>query len=103
MAGKKIDSTNLSDIELKQDLVFKALGEFNRRALISMIQKQPGITLTEITDHFEISRFAVMKHLNILGDAELIRREAEGKNKKLYYIHLPVKEYILPWLENLEG
>lgn len=66
------------------DAVFRALAEPTRRRLLELIQERPGITVQELVEHFPVSRFAIMKHLNVLEGAWLVRREREGMTKRLY-------------------
>jgi len=98
----KIDSTELTETQLAVDQTFRALGEFNRRAMLEIIYQQPGISQQALTEYFSISRFAVMKHLNILEAAELIRKESEGKHKLHYFAQRPLAQYVLPWIQQFK-
>lgn len=101
MAGSKFDSSQLSEAELATDAVFRALGEYHRRTMLVLIAQQPGLALSDISEQFAISRFAVMKHLNILEAAQLIRRETDGKSKRHYFIYEPIEQQVMPWLAQL--
>ena len=58
--------------EEQEDRQFKALADHNRRTIVEIVFRKPGITLQELCAEFPMSRFAVMKHINILEDAGLI-------------------------------
>jgi DNA-binding transcriptional ArsR family regulator len=79
------------------DRLFKALSENNRRSIISIVKNEPGIRITELCDYFPTSRFAVMKHVNILEDTGIILPKKEGKNKRLYLNTEPLKFILDKW------
>src|SRR5690348_1657892 len=58
------------DMEVEQ--VFKALADHHRRHLLDSLAQNDGQTLTELCAHLPMSRFGVMKHLDILEEAGLI-------------------------------
>lgn len=63
---------------------FSALGNPLCREIIEMIVQAPGLSVNDVCDQYSVSRFAIMRHLNLLEEAELLYREREGKSKKLY-------------------
>ena len=80
----QFNADKISDEALKVDRVYRAISDIKRRVMLDLIKSNPGITLSEVCDFFPISRFAVMKHLNVLEEALLIRHEREGKHKHLF-------------------
>ena len=61
------------------DPVFKALADPTRRAILDLLREGPKTT-SEIVEPFpDLSRFAVMKHLDILRNADLVTTRAEGR------------------------
>ncbi len=78
--------------------IFKALADSSRREILDIVKNKPGITINEITEHFEFSRFAVMKHIKILEDADLIVPQKEGKFKKLYLNAVPIQMISDRWI-----
>ena len=83
------------------DLHFKVLSDHNRRSIIRILKSEPGLNVQELCSRFPTSRFAVMKHLNILEDAGLLHRERVGKTKELYVQTNPLLSTIVPWIHNL--
>ena len=71
--------------ELLEDKIFRALSDMTRRRLLVLISNEPGINVSALCEEFPVSRFAVMKHLNILEAAGLIRREKKG-NHRVFWI-----------------
>lgn len=60
--------------------IWTALSDPKRRKIIALLQERPHTT-GEICAHFEVSRFAVMKHLAILEKAGLISVRREGRRR----------------------
>jgi DNA-binding transcriptional ArsR family regulator len=83
------------------DAVFRALAEPTRRRILELIHASPGISLQELVAHFPVSRFAIMKHLNVLEGAWLVRRERDGMTKRLYFDPGPL-ERVPQWVAKLE-
>src|SRR5438046_9113886 len=63
---------------MRQD-VFAALADPTRRQLVSWLAVRPA-TATELAQRLPISRQAVTKHLDVLGEARLIARERSGRD-----------------------
>ena len=63
-----------------QDTVWKALADPTRRRIIEALENGPATT-GEIVDSFapKLVRTAVMKHLDVLEGARLIRVERKGR------------------------
>jgi DNA-binding transcriptional ArsR family regulator len=63
------------------DLVWKALADPTRRNIIEELHEGKKTT-AELCERFPaLSRFAVMKHLNVLEDAGLVAIAKEGRNR----------------------
>ncbi len=82
------------EVNDKLDRLFKALSDNNRRYIIELVKDNPGIRITDLCKYFPTSRFAVMKHVNILEDVDLLLSKREGKNKRLY-LDTKLLKYIL--------
>ena len=59
-------------------MIWKALSDPTRRSILNLLRSAPRTT-GEISDQFDLSRFAVMKHLGVLEKADLIKVKREGK------------------------
>jgi DNA-binding transcriptional ArsR family regulator len=77
--------------EEHESLVFKALADPTRRRLLDTLKQHPGITVADLEPRFSMSRFNVMKHLNVLEDAGLIERERDGNSRKIYLKSEPLR------------
>ena len=82
------------------DKIFKALSDPSRREILDIVKNRQGITVNEITEHFDFTRFAVMKHLKILEEAGLIVPRKEGKYKKLFINVMPIQTIYDRWISN---
>ena len=61
------------------DLVWKALSDPTRRAILDILREGPSTT-TDIVEQFpDLTRFGVMKHLSVLRDAGLVTERWEGR------------------------
>ncbi|MGR3492187.1 MAG: ArsR/SmtB family transcription factor [Shimia sp.] len=81
------------------DAIFKALADPARRDMLDALRAQDGQTLSTIEARFEMTRFGVMKHLNVLEAAGLITTVKRGRSKYHYLNPLPLQETIDRWLE----
>jgi DNA-binding transcriptional ArsR family regulator len=66
----------------KLDRSFVALGHPVRRAIVERLARGPA-TVGEATRGVTVSKPAVSKHLKVLEEAGLIRREIDGRQHRL--------------------
>jgi DNA-binding transcriptional ArsR family regulator len=81
---------------MKRD-VFQAIADPTRRAIIALIALQ-AMTPNAIAEHFDTSRQAVSKHLQILTECELVRQEQKGR-EIFYSLEIEKMKEIDEWLE----
>jgi uncharacterized protein YndB with AHSA1/START domain/DNA-binding transcriptional ArsR family regulator len=93
------------------DRIFKALADPTRRFLLDLLFERDGRTLMELEAELEMTRFGVMKHLRVLGDAGLVVARRSGR-KKLHFLNpVPIRlihdrwidKYTEPWAMTLTG
>jgi uncharacterized protein YndB with AHSA1/START domain/predicted transcriptional regulator len=80
------------------DAVFRALADPSRRRMLDLLKATPGLTVGELGERFEFSRFAVMKHLRILERVGLVVPRREGKTKRLYLNAVPIQTIYDRWI-----
>ncbi|MCC0650608.1 autorepressor SdpR family transcription factor [Clostridioides sp. ZZV15-6598] len=73
--------------------VFKALSDETRREILKLLNEK-DMNAGEIASHFNMSKPAISKHLDILKDAELISSEKMGQFL-IYSINLSVLQEVL--------
>jgi DNA-binding transcriptional ArsR family regulator len=81
------------------DAVFKALAHKSRRKLLDALCERNGQTLGELCEYLSTSRQAVMKHLSILEDANLITVTWEGREKLHFLNPAPIQETFGRWVD----
>jgi uncharacterized protein YndB with AHSA1/START domain/biotin operon repressor len=93
----------------EQDAVFKALADPTRRSLLDALFHEDGQTLSSLEGRFDITRFAVMKHLRQLEEAGLVVTRRRGREKLHFLNPVPIRlvhdrwvsKYAQPWAAGL--
>ena len=62
--------------------IFQAIADPTRRAIIALIAIQ-AMTPNAIAEHFDMRRQSISKHLRILSECELLKKEQQGR--EIYY------------------
>ena len=76
--------------------VFQAIADPTRRAII-MLLAVGALTPNSIAEHFNSSRQAVSKHLQILSECEIVRQEQQGREIH-YHLNADKMKEIEKWL-----
>mgnify|MGYP005828327027 CR=1 FL=1 len=85
-------------MEDELNTVFKALGHPIRRRILDIL-KQSAKTTGELNDLFpEVTRYAIMKHLTILTEGNLVVVRREGKYRRNYLNAIPLQEMHNRWV-----
>jgi uncharacterized protein YndB with AHSA1/START domain len=73
-------------------VVFRALGDANRRVLLDRLFERDGQTLGELCGYLpEMTRFGVMKHLAVLEEANLVTAVRAGREKRHFLNPVPIR------------
>ena len=81
---------------MKRD-IFQAIADPTRRAILVLIAAQ-AMTPNALAKHFDISRQATSKHIQILNECELLEQEKDGR--EIYYqLKIEKMKEIDVWLE----
>lgn len=81
-------------LHMKQDsmdTVFQALAGAPRRRILDIVREMPGCNVNDVCKYFDMSRIAVMKHLNLLEEAQLIISQKVGRSRELYFNAAPIQ------------
>lgn len=91
------------------DRVFAALSDPTRRAILARLRQGPS-TVTQIAAPFAVSLTAVSKHVRVLEEAGLLRREVRGREHRCFLEAAPlerasrwVEEYRAFWEQRLDA
>jgi DNA-binding transcriptional ArsR family regulator len=80
------------------DPVWKALSDATRRAILDLLRKGPRTT-TEIVDEFpNMTRHAVMKHLDVLRDVGLVLTREDGRRRVNSLNVVPIRQIYERWM-----
>jgi DNA-binding transcriptional ArsR family regulator len=79
------------------DRTFSALSDPTRRALLTRLEGEDGLSVSELAQPFAMSLPAVMKHLDVLSDAGLITRTKAGRTVSCRLNADPMEE-AMGWL-----
>lgn len=89
--------------------VWKALASPTRRAILDALHDGPKTTGAIAARFPRLTRFAVMQHLRVLEDAELVIPRRDGRERYNYLNPVPIQQvfdrwvvrYTKPWTEAL--
>lgn len=80
------------------DPVWKALSDPTRRAILDVLRERPRMT-TEIVEAFaHLTRFGVMKHLDVLRQAGLVHTREEGRQRVNSLNVVPIRQIYERWV-----
>lgn len=79
-----------------RSLVFKALGDPTRRAILDRL-RAGDLSAGEIAAGFEIGKASISHHLNLLKQAGLVSCRRQGQ-QQIYSLHTTVFQEALQWL-----
>lgn len=91
------------------DLVWRALSNATRRRILDLLGDGP-MTTGDVAERFEhLSRFAVMQHLRVLEEADLVVPVRDGRKRYNYLNPVPIQRiydrwvsrYMQPWTDAL--
>ena len=91
-------------VKYEQDALgrtFQALADPTRRAILARLEAEPGLSVSALAQPFPMQLNAVMKHLDVLGDAGLVRRAKQGRTVTVSLTPEPMAEAVA-WLERYE-
>ena len=78
--------------------MFKALADPVRRELLDRLFAKSGLTLGELCEGHDMSRFGVMKHLKVLEGAHLVTTRKVGREKLHYLNPVPIRRVYERWV-----
>ena len=80
------------------DIIWKALSDPTRRTILDLLRDGPRTT-TEIVEAFpDMTRHAVMKHIDVLRSASLINTRKEGRKRENSLNPVPIRKIYERWM-----
>ena len=87
-----------AEIEADGGPVWLALSDPTRRRILDLLRERPRIT-GEIASQFEISRIAIMRHLQVLDGAGLVTSRKRGRQRWHYLNSVPLQRMYERWID----
>lgn len=90
------------EIANELDPVWKALSDPTRRTILDILRDGPRTT-TEIVERFpRLTRFAVMKHLDVLREAGLVQTRELGRQRMNSLNAVPIRRIYERWVSRFQ-
>ena len=75
----------------RTDRLLSALSHSGRRRMLDLLMAAPGMSVKALASHFEISRIAVLKHVRVLEEAELVLSKKSGRTRARFFNPIPIQ------------
>jgi DNA-binding transcriptional ArsR family regulator len=85
------------------DQIWKALADGTRRTILDFLRSGPKPTTAIVEQFPDLSRFAVMKHLDVLRQAALVVTREEGRQRINSLNAVPIRMIYERWVNKYEG
>ena len=85
------------------DQIWKALADETRRTILDFLRSGPKPTTAIVEQFPDLSRFAVMKHLDVLRQAALVVTREEGRQRINSLNAVPIRMIYERWVSKYEG
>ena len=82
----------------KLDPVWKALSDPTRRAILDFLRDRPRNTTEIVESYPHLSRFGVMKHLEVLREAQLVSTREAGRQRWNSLNVMPIRQIYERWV-----
>jgi DNA-binding transcriptional ArsR family regulator len=91
------------------DAVWRALANATRRGILDALREGPATTSAIAGLYPDLSRYAIMQHLGVLAEADLVVVRRVGRERYNYLNPVPIQRihdrwvarYMQPWTEAL--
>lgn len=93
----------MADANTQGDLVFKALADPTRRALLDRLYERNGQTLGDLCAGLGMARQSATQHLEILQAANLVSTVKRGREKLHFINPVPLHEIYERWVRKFES
>ena len=85
------------------DQIWKALSDPTRREILDLLRDGPRQT-TEIVEQFpHLSRFGVMRHIEVLREVGLVKTRTEGRRRINSLNVAPIRQILERWINKYEA
>lgn len=85
------------------DPVWKALADPTRRQILDLLRDGPRQTSEIVSEFPHLSRFAVMKHLDVLRETSLVQTRAQGRRRINSLNAAPLRQILERWIGKFDA
>ena len=86
----------------KINQIFKAIADPTRREIFHvLVAAGAALSINQVSEHFEMSRQGVTKHIKLLEEAGMVRVRSEGRVRYCHADPAPLKE-VQKWLDGYD-
>jgi DNA-binding transcriptional ArsR family regulator len=87
---------------LSAEVIFTALADPVRRKLFETLAENSPMTATQLAKLYPITHQGILKHLNVLRNADLVTVEQQGREKRYFLTPEPLGE-LERWVQAIGG
>jgi DNA-binding transcriptional ArsR family regulator len=80
------------------DPIWKALSDPTRRAILDLLRTGPQTTTVIVEAFPHLTRFGVMKHIDVLREAGLVNTREEGRQRINSLNAVPIRQIYERWI-----
>jgi DNA-binding transcriptional ArsR family regulator len=80
------------------DHIWKALSDPTGRAILDMLRRGPETTTAIVEKFPDMTRFAVMKHIDVLRQADLVITQVDGRRRINSLNAVPIRRIYERWV-----
>lgn len=84
------------------DAVWKALSDSTRRSILDLLRQGPRTTTAIVEAFPHLTRFGVMKHIDVLREAGLIHTREESRQRINSLNLVPIRQIYERWMGRFE-
>ena len=85
----------------ENEAIWKALADPTRRGILDLLRQRPRTT-GELAGAFPLTRFAVMKHMEVLREAGLLTTRAQGRQRIHTLNVVPIRQIYERWVSDYQ-
>lgn len=71
--------------------------------MLDHLRNNPGMTVGELANKFDVTRIAVMNHIKVLEEAKLVISERDGRARRLYMNAVPIQAIYERWTDKFSA
>ena len=71
--------------------------------MLDYLHREPGLTVGNLASNFDVTRIAVMNHIKVLEEAQLVVSEKEGRARRLYLNAVPIQAIYERWTDTFSA